>query len=332
MYRKKYSVVCLLLLVLSCLLSACGNGKSEKYDEAISLMDNNNYNEAIEIFTELVDYEDSSTKLLECKYALGQEAIATEEWETAISYFTDLNYNDSNELLAKCEKEKGMHENADYDFLADLEESILKRIATVSTTNHDNTTVVNTELVYVGKYQDATFYDSDLAILAKKYIEGLNIQKAALRKENTYELQIEWQRGLVYRYETLRDLYETYDFLADNTDFIAIYISNCDDQRALLDAYDTLEADINSQTQSEEFTWWLDGNEFYCTLKNNTPYKFSTTFQISFLDSNGIIFDESVDYIENITSGSSYKVSFYVDDPNRIENCIWSNYYDEVIY
>ena len=133
MYRKKYSAVCLLLLVLLWLLSACGNSKSEKYSEAVSLMENNNYNEAIEIFTELADYEDASAKLSECKYALGQEAITAEEWKTAISYFANLNYKDSNELLAQCEKEKGMHENADYDFLADLEKSVLSRIDTVKT-------------------------------------------------------------------------------------------------------------------------------------------------------------------------------------------------------
>ncbi len=330
MYRKKYSVVCLLLLVLSCLLSACGNGKSEKYDEAISLMDNNNYNEAIEILTELSDYEDSSAKLLECKYALGQEAITTEEWETAISYFTDLNYKDSNELLAKCEKEKGMHENADYDFLADLEKSVLSRIDTVKSTDYLEEIVVDTELAYVGKYANAIFYDSTLKSLADKYIEGLNVQKDSLKKEYFYQQQLEWLRGITIRYEALSELYNDYGFLSDNAEFIATYVSQVDNQKALYNAYCAIEEDISAQINSDDFSWYIGDNEVSFTLKNNTEYEFTTTFELSFYDANNVMYESGSDTIENIKPGTSYSGSIYIYDENRLDGIGYQNYYSNV--
>lgn len=321
--------IALPVFLIAMLLNGCG---SSKYDDAVSQMDQGNYQTALEILNGITNNENTADKIKECKYALGNEAITAEDWDTAISYFTDLDYKDSGELLALCTTKKGMNENSDYEFLAALEASVLDRIDSVSNTNYDSATVVNTELFYVEKYGDSTFYDANLKALAEKYIEGLKIQKEALKKENEYEIQIEWQRGLVYRYEVLRDLYEQYNFLESNKDFVATYVSACDDQRALLDAYDALEADIGAQTTAEDFTWWLDGHEFYCTIKNNTQYRFSTTFDISFIDADGVIFEESSTYIENITAGSSYKVSFYISHPEQLDSFMWSNYYDDVVY
>lgn len=327
--RKRIFALLFLSALFCMILTGCG---ASKYDQAVEFMTNGDYKSASDLLSQLPDDENAKTKLAECNYHLGTEAMSAEDWDAAIGYFDGLNYDDSATLLESCQREKGMTENADYEFLAALEKSILDRLDSVSNTNYDNATVVNTELVYVEKFQDATFYDSELSVLANKYIEGLHIQKEALKKENAYEVQIEWQRGLVYRYEVLYDLFENYDFLADNTEFVGTYVSACADQRALLDAYDAIEADIGTQTTAEDFMWWIDGNEFYCTLVNNTEYKFSTIFEIAFIDVDGVIFEEASAYIENITAGSSYKVSFYVSNPDQIDAVRWINYYDEVIY
>lgn len=327
---EKRSILCLLLVILICTLSACSNGKSAKYDEAISLMNNNNYSEAIEILTELSDYEDSSIKLSECKYALGQEAITSEEWETAISYFTDLNYKDSTELLAHCTKEKGMHENSDYDFLADLEKSVLNRIETVSNTDYLEEIVVDTELAYVGKYTNATFYDPALESIADKYIEGLNVQKNGLKKEYIYQRQIEWLRGITIRYEALSELYSDYNFLSDNAEFIATYVAQVDNQKALYKAYCAIEADVSEQINSDDFSWYVGDNEVTFTLKNNTEYEFTTTFELSFYDADNIMYESGSDTIENVKPGTAYSVSIYIYDENRLDGIDYQNYYSNV--
>lgn len=324
---KSRAKLLLPLMLIFLMLTGCS---STKYQDAIDKMNQGDYQAALEIFDDIPNYEDASSKASECRYQLGIEAITSEDWELAIEYLSDLDYEDSADLLELATREKGMSENADNDFLSALEASVLDRINSVSNENYDNKTVVNTELVYVEEYKDATFFDENLKALAVKYIDGLNMQKDALGNENFSEVQIEWQKGIVARYEVLRDLYEQYDFLSDNTDFIAIYVSACEDQQNLLRAYEALDDDIASQMNSDSFQWYISGNEVYWTLKNNTNYTYSTTFNITLYDANNVVFDEATDFIENIPAGSSYTVSFYVSDPGRIGSFDWNNYYDAI--
>ncbi len=322
---RKISI--LVLVGILCLsLSSCG---SSKYDDAISQMDQGNYQAALDILSGITEHENAAEKIKECRYALGNEAVAAEDWDTAISHFTDLDYKDSGELLEHCSTVKGMSENADYEFIAAMEKSVLDRIDSVSSTNYDNATVVNTELVYVEKFKDATFYDADLKALAEKYVEGLIIQKEALKELRDGDLQVKWQRGLVYRYEVLRDLYENYGFLADNTDFIATYVSACDSQKELLDGMEALIDDIVTQ-MTELDSLWVDNHKVFCTLTNNTDYRFSATFELDCLDANGVIIEETSTYVDNIDAGSSYQISFYVSDPDSIYSFNYEAYFDAI--
>lgn len=324
---KSRAKLLLPLMLIFLMLTGCS---STKYQDAIDKMNQGDYQAALEIFDDIPNYEDASSKASECRYQLGIEAITSEDWELAIEYLSNLDYEDSADLLELATREKGMSENADNDFLSALEVSVLDRINSVSNENYDNKTVVNTELVYVEEYKDATFFDENLKTLAIKYIDGLNMQKDALGNDNFSEVQIEWQKGIVARYEVLRDLYEQYDFLSDNTDFIAIYVSACEDQQNLLRAYEALDDDIASQMNSDSFQWYISGNKVYWTLKNNTNYTYSTTFNITLYDANNVVFDEATDFIENIPAGSSYTVSFYVSDSGRIGSFDWNNYYDAI--
>ena len=52
----------------------------------------------------------------EDKYNSGKEAMNNGDWDKAIECFTDIEYEDSKELLAQCTKEKGMNEKSDYAF------------------------------------------------------------------------------------------------------------------------------------------------------------------------------------------------------------------------
>ena len=64
----------------------------------------------------------------------------------------------------------------------------------------------------------------------------------------------------------------------------------------------------------EEFQWTLDEYEMWCIVNNNTDYEFSTVYEISFYNSDGIMFESTQAYIPNIKPHSSYKVYEYIND------------------
>ena len=290
---KKSFLVLFLVVALCFILTGCD---SNRYEKANELFSQGEYQEAFELYQKLGDYEDSVEKAKEC------------------------------------EREIGMRTHADYEFLEKLEQSILERLETTSTENFDRSAVVNTELTYIEKFKNEEFYDSKLKKIAKKYIKGLNIQKESLTKEYEYEYQIEWQRGVVYRFEALKDAYENYGFLKDNEKFIGTYISRYEDQKKLLDAYDAIEADIDSQVNSDDFMWYVNGNTMTCTIKNNTKYTYSTVFEYYFYDKNDTLFESGEAYIENIKPNSSYDVNVYISNVGRLYYHSQNNYYTDVKY
>ena len=99
-----------------------------------------------------------------------------------------------------------------------------------------------------------------------------------------------------------------------------------------MEAYEAIEADIDSQKPNGDFDWKLDGNRFYCKITNNTKHTFNTTFEMYFKDSNDTIIESTIDYIENIKPNQSYEVSFYIGNLDRVATYEWFNYYDSVKY
>ena len=63
---------------------------SIKYNEALELVENKNYDEAIAIFEELGDYSDSADKILETKYKKAENLVSNKEFDTAIEIFNEL--------------------------------------------------------------------------------------------------------------------------------------------------------------------------------------------------------------------------------------------------
>ena len=71
-------------------------GNMINYNIAISAMGKGKYDKAIEIFTNLKDYKDSTNKLTETKYLLAEDYVSTEKYEEAYKGFLELkDYKDS---------------------------------------------------------------------------------------------------------------------------------------------------------------------------------------------------------------------------------------------
>lgn len=109
-------------------------------------------------------------------------------YKEALELYQDLGeYGDAQEKAKTCERIIGMDEKADNEFLAKIEESILGRMKTSN--DKDYATLVNTELTLLAGFKEKEFYDSELKRLAEKYIEGLNIQKDALKKQRNMNIR-----------------------------------------------------------------------------------------------------------------------------------------------
>lgn len=325
---KKKILSVLMVLAICLALVACN---SNDYKTAEEFFNAGDYSAALEIYTDLGEYEDSQSKAKKCKYEVANAHFEKAEYKTALAIYTELGeYEDAKDKAAYCEREVGMTENADYAFLADIESSILGRMHAPDDT--DRNQLVNTELAYLEKYSDKPFYDTTLKNIADKYIEGLYIQKDALKKDEKWEYQIEWQRGLVQRYEALTDLYNKYDFLSDNPEFVGTYVADLEDQQYLLNGYNAIEADLTEQMNAEGFSWELSkgGYNTYCTLKNNTEYTFGLFIDVFFYDANGVLFETNTGYVEEVKPGETYVVDVYISDANRVENLGWTTYYDYV--
>ncbi len=362
-YTKKYVLLtCIMAAVCICLMGCNAND----YKRANDYYSNGDYELALDIYTSLGDYKESVQKAMLCKYEIGntyfekaqysealsiyeeisgceeiQSELLQKKYEIASSFYENANYKeastiythlgdygDSKNMLASCEKEIGMIENADYDFLKIIEESVLWRMG--NNDEREYKTLVDTELAYLQKFEEMDFFDPELKEIAIQYIEGLHIQKNALSLEVIAEHQIEWQKGAVLRFEALKKLYDNYDFLSDNEEFIGTYIAKCDEVNRVLDGYNAIENDLSSQLLAEDFQWEWDGYNLFCTITNNTDYTYATVFEFKFQDADGVVYETSNTYIEDIKPGMSYRVEVFVSDPNKLDYFEWSNYYDYV--
>ncbi len=237
------------------------------------------------------------------------------------------------ETIASTESEPSIQateETADSAFLAAMEESILNRME-MSDEESDFATLVNMELFYLESFDGQAFADPELEALAQKYLDGLYTQRDALLETYTYEYQIAWQRGLVSRYEVLEELYENYGFLGENAEFYGTYVAQTEYQRNLLTAYIEIDADLSQQFQ-DDFPWILEEGGWLCgTVTNHTAHTFSTVFEFSFYDAQGVMFGGNEAYIENIAPGSTYEIAVYVDGEG-LDTFTFSNYYLDVRY
>lgn len=219
----------------------------------------------------------------------------------------------------------------DEAFLSSIEESVLDRMEATSSGKSDLTLIVNKELAYLQKYRSANFSDEQLSGIAKKYLDGLDLQKQSLMEAYEWESQIEWQEGFVYRLEALKALYEEYDFLMDNKDFVAGYILLYDQEAALLRAYNTLEDDIGQQLSSDSLKCYWSNYDCCFDLWNNTAYQFSSIFEIKIFDQKGNLIAQDEYYVEDIRPDTGYTIFITLEKPWDAASWEINNYYTDVI-
>ena len=293
---------------------------SGDYDTALSLLNNNSYSDC----KDLID---------KCNYKLAEKAFADGDYASAIELLADNSYSESEALLNKSKVEKEKNEKSDYAFLADLEKSILRRMEINAKEQSDYAQLVGTELAYVEKYYNASFYDSNLKKLAQKYINGLKKQNEALSEFYSWDYQDKWYSGLVARFEVLNELYKKYDFLTDNKDFVGTYVYKLDYWQKWLKAFNELEAMVNKQ-YADESRFKKDSNYWYITLTNTTKYTYTNQMDFWIYSYDGDTLIDTVSIVtEDIRPGDTFQVKLPWGSSKYKNGCwvkYWGNWYPEI--
>lgn len=254
-------------------------------------------------------------------YSKASEMITAENWNDALDLLTGLNYSDSEELLAVCSRNKGMSENADFEFLAAFQEAIYRRIEISESNSYTYSDLVAAETSRLDKFSDAVFYDKDLQSLALDYLAGLDKQEIALKKNHS-EYQILWQEGIVERYQTIVTLAEKYSLFQDKPSFVQeTYASQVSEQEEYLKALKSADGDFEKQFSNS--TWKKDnGYQISIPYSNNTGYALEeASIFVFYYDKNGTRIGDTSCYFENLKKGQSTVCEFYVSNARNIQRC-----------
>lgn len=162
---------------------------SSKYNSAVALMNEGKYDEAIETFEELGDYQDSAILLEECELLAEKEATYTEaltalengEDNTAYSIFSELgDYKDSKKYLDKFELR----------LAEEISDSFSEGFASsVRTYEYDNNNLILSTLEYDTSLTTTVYEYSDDNVLTKttdSFESSSGITSTTVKEYNEY--------------------------------------------------------------------------------------------------------------------------------------------------
>ena len=191
-----------LLAMGLCVLCLAGCGNKKKYDDAMALMNEGNYEDAIIALTEIADYEDAADQINECNYQIAQKSLDEGSFDDAINGFTNLgDYKDSAEKIMEAKYAKAMKLFDDLDF-----ESALAVFNEISDYNDVAEYIgkCEYELTVDGQFMRAL---SDSLMARWDYLDSSEAQKAD--ENDLYEKACELELGKVEAF---------YDQTFDNED------------------------------------------------------------------------------------------------------------------
>ena len=166
-------------IVLALLLTGCGNSN---YKKAMALYEDGKYEEAIVLFLELGDYEDSAEKVTACNYGIAVNFYNSGDYETAMNLFTTLgDYEDSAQKIQDCRYQIAVKacESEDYVtalnlfiMLCDYRDAAECRLETAwkalraYIAEHGEQLESTTKLSYVNKSSNMQTVQTDLALVS----------------------------------------------------------------------------------------------------------------------------------------------------------------------
>lgn len=202
---KTMTIAAAVLVVVACIVGWFVVTRvipDNKYQRAVTLRENRQYDDAIAAFAELGDYSDAAAQITETKYQQAVSLREEGEYESAIAAFASLNdYRDAKTQIGEMKQEKyqqavTLRENGQYD----------EAIAVFTELwGYSNSTAQITETKYQkavalrenGKYDDAiaafaelgNYSDAATQITETKYQQANNLNAAA-RYDEAYAIYV----------------------------------------------------------------------------------------------------------------------------------------------
>lgn len=242
-------------------------------------------------------------------YEEATEAMNAEQWNQAIELFGSIpDYEDSEQLIAKCQEEKGKREKADYEFLDTMAEVIMSRYEK-SQQGESIETCVSYDLAALNKYKDAEFYDPELKELALQYIEGDELQLEAL-SEKVGSQQYKNYEGIARRYTALKAMTDNYGLLKDNIDYQVNYYNEVDDVVSDRDAYIEVSESLTDLLSTAVYVDQYTGR---VTYQNTTDYDFELYLYFTFYNANGSVIETTTEYYL-IYGQTTNQLDFYIPE------------------
>ena len=227
-------------------------------------------------------------------YSVAMNKMESGAYEAAATIFDSMrDYSEADFYYQECQK----HIYADYDFLEALESSILKRQDLVDK-NTDYKTLTKTELAFLEEFAEKEFYDKRLKNYAANYIKGLNTQKEALELEYIY-YTIKWREGQIERFTALNSLYNNYDLLANDKEFVATYVGETERLKRELAAFEAIYKDVEAQIDALEKAKVVS-KKTQIPVQNNTTYEYDLSVTLVYYDKNRDLLDEGTAVVYDI--------------------------------
>lgn len=220
---------------------------------------------------------------------------------SAAILFTMGIFNDGTENLLPIEEPAIETENIEYAdkaFLEAMEKAVVERYENVD--EKETKDLIEMELEYLEGFENKTYRDPKLAELAKKYIEGNNLQKEFWSKLSMAKEKLHYL-GSVARYEVVIALADNYDFLSERPEIIDAF------REILLDVLIELEllTDIENQLDFVQ-----EDGYYVATYTNNTVHTYS--IKCYFAIKNGVDTEEYRVDCGSIKPNETIKISYPV--------------------
>lgn len=161
--------------------SFSNDDKTGKYKKATEYFNSKNYAQAIDLLLQINGYHDADTLLAEC---VKQQAIIYfegKDYSAAQSLLLQYPLDEMNNILMQCN---------DRCFILDLQKALCSRWAYSTTTDSSvmsnseikkfYSSLVASEMQYLGKYSTLTFFDATLSEYAHEYIKALQNQQIGI--------------------------------------------------------------------------------------------------------------------------------------------------------
>ena len=260
---------------------------SRNYNAASDLFKEEKYQEALEMFTELGDYEDSAEMVEKCKYELSVDG----QFMRSLSKGLMARWAESD----KQEEQGNIGEDPDlYNKYCEI------------------------ELEYVGDFAEQTFDNSELETDAKQYIEYLNQAKEATKfyTVDYATFSTQWSDTYANRTILLNKFVEDYDLTVkeeyqDTLDDLLIDASAAQEQIDIKDSIQKMTEQFKIETTEDEWGY----KTYKISMKNTTERTFEYfSAEINLYDENQVIVGTgNTDQLSSWQPGQEASVNAWFD-------------------